>query len=95
MEGERAHTHARKVVAQAESVQDPRRVRADLDARADLAERAGALVDVDVEPRLQQRERGGQAADAAADDSDRDPLPSDVRFLTDHAARAQPARSEG
>jgi hypothetical protein len=52
-------------------VQHARRVGADLDARADLADRRGALVDVDVEARLQERQRSRDPADAAADDRDR------------------------
>jgi hypothetical protein len=52
-------------------MEDARGVGADLDARADLAYRRGSLVDVDVEPGLQERERGRDAADAAADDRDR------------------------
>jgi hypothetical protein len=59
-------------------VQDPRGVRADLDARADLAQRPRALVDVDVEARLQQGQRGREAADAASDHADRDLLAFDA-----------------
>ena len=64
---ERLHAHARQRVGQAEPVQDARGVGADLDAGADLAERAGLLVDLDVEAGPQQRQRRGGAADAAAD----------------------------
>jgi hypothetical protein len=52
-------------------MENPRRVGTDLDARTDLAHGCGALVDVDVEAGLQQRERCAEAADASADDRDR------------------------
>jgi hypothetical protein len=52
-------------------MENPRRVWADLDAGADLAHGRGALVDVDVEAGVQQRQRCTEAADASADDRDR------------------------
>jgi hypothetical protein len=52
-------------------MQHARGVGTDLDAGPDLADRTGALVDVDVEPGLQQRQRCGDPPDAAADDRDR------------------------
>ena len=64
-------------------MEDARGVGADLDAGADLAERAGALVDVDVEPGLEQGQRRSETADAASDDADRELLPSDLQVLTD------------
>ena len=64
-------------LAEAEPDQDPRCVRPDIDARADLREQARLLVDLHVEAGLQQVERGGEPADAAADDRDPDfALPS-------------------
>jgi hypothetical protein len=68
--GLRGDARPREIPRQPESVQDPRGVRADLDAGAHLRQLAGPLVDVDVEAGLQQRQRGAQAADAAADDGD-------------------------
>jgi hypothetical protein len=65
------HAGSRQLLAEAEPVQDARGVRADLNAGADLAQRRGPLVDVDVEAGLQQRERCAEAADASADDRDR------------------------
>jgi hypothetical protein len=69
--GQRADAHPGQVVGQPKAVQDARRVGADLDARADLTDRRGALVDVDVEARLQERQRSRDPADPAADDGDR------------------------
>jgi len=50
----RADAELLQLVRQAQSHQDARGIRADLDAGADLAERARLLVDVNVEPRPQQ-----------------------------------------
>ena len=69
-------------------MQDARRVGADLDARADLADGRGALVDVDVESGLQQRQRRRDAADATADDRDRG-----ARSLLDAQVLAAAART--
>ena len=55
---------------QAEPDQQARGVGADLDAGADLADARRLLVDMDVEAGLQQMQRRGEAADAAADDRD-------------------------
>ena len=57
-----------QLLAKPEPDQEPRRVRPDVDAGADLGEPARLLVDLDVEAGLQQADRGGQPADAAADD---------------------------
>ncbi len=54
--------------AQAEPMEQPRGVGADLDAGADLADARRLLVDLHVEAGLQQMQRGGEPADAAADD---------------------------
>jgi hypothetical protein len=69
--GERAHAHPRQVLGEAQAMQDPRGVGADLDPGADLADGRRALVDVHVEAGLQQRQRRRDPADAATDDRDR------------------------
>jgi hypothetical protein len=68
--GQRADAHPGQVVGQPQAVQDARRVGADLDAGADLADGRSALVDVDVEAGLQERQRGCDPTDTAADDRD-------------------------
>ena len=68
--GERPHAGAIERRLEAEADQQARGVGADLDAGADLADARRLLVDMDVEPGLQQMQRGRQAADAAADDGD-------------------------
>ncbi len=68
--GERPHAGAIERRLEAEADQQARGVGADLDAGADLADARRLLVDMDVEPGLQQVQRGRQAADAAADDGD-------------------------
>jgi hypothetical protein len=55
VEVQRAHAHPRELVGQADAMENPRRVGADLDAGADLAHGCGALVDVDVEAGVQER----------------------------------------
>ena len=74
MEERRAERHLGAFLAKPEPDQDARRVRADVDAGADLAEQARLLVDLHVEAGLQQADRGGEPADAAADDGDPDVL---------------------
>ena len=59
-----------------ERVEHAGAVGADLDAGADLLQLGRLLVDLDVEAALEQRQRRGQSADAAADDDD---LVSDIR----------------
>ncbi len=51
-------------------MQNARRIGADIDAGADLAERPRLLVDVHIEARLEQAQGRAEAADAAADDRD-------------------------
>jgi hypothetical protein len=51
-------------------VQQPRRVRTDLQPGADLAQLVRLLVDVDLEPVPAQAQCCGQAADAGSDDDD-------------------------
>jgi hypothetical protein len=48
-------------------VQHPGAIGADLDAGADFGQLRGLLVDGDVDAPAQQRQRGGQTADSAAD----------------------------
>src|SRR5882757_8977935 len=68
--GERPHAGAIEVRLEAEADQQARGVGADLDAGAYLADARRLLVDMDVEPGLQQVQGGRQATDAAADDGD-------------------------
>ena len=65
-------------VLQAERMQHARAVGADLHAGADLAQFARLLVDLDLDPAPDQRERAGEPADAAADDEDVVRHPSSV-----------------
>src|SRR5918992_4160676 len=58
-------------------MQDAGGVGADLAPRADLAERRGLLVHVDVDAAAQQRQRRGEAADPTAHDADRDSISHD------------------
>ena len=53
--------------AQAEPMQQPRGVGADLNARANLADPRRLLMDLDVDAGVQEMQRGRQTADAAAD----------------------------
>src|SRR4029077_1265891 len=64
----RAHALAQQSLGKTESEQNTRRVRAHVDAAADMGQHRHLLVDIDLEPGLAQRQRGGQAADAAAED---------------------------
>ncbi len=61
-------------LAEAEPDQKARCVRPDVDAGADFGEQPRLLVDLHVETGLQQADRGGEPADAAADDRDPDVL---------------------
>ena len=70
--GERPDAHRGQVVREAQAVEDARRVRADLDPGADLADRARLLVHLHVEAGAVERQRGRQAADPGADDRDGD-----------------------
>jgi len=73
---ERPHCLAVEPLAEAESIQDAYRVRRHIDTAADLGELGRLLIDLDVEAGLAQRHRGGEAAEAGADDGDpvrRDP----------------------
>src|SRR5262249_46230796 len=62
--------HAPQRLLEPERVQHPGAVRADLDSGAALLQLGGLLVALDVEAAPQQRERGREAADAAAYDDD-------------------------
>ena len=66
----RQHLHALERVLEAQRIKHARAVRADLDAGADLLELRRLLVDLDVEPALEQRQRRGKPADAATDNDD-------------------------
>ena len=55
-------------VLEAQRMQHARAVGADLHAGADLAQFRRLLVDLDLDPAPDQRERAGEPADAAADD---------------------------
>ena len=57
-----------QLVADAERVEHARAVRGELHAGADLLQLGGLLVHVDVDAVLEQRQRGGQPADAAPGD---------------------------
>ena len=59
-------------------MQHARAVRAHLHPGADLAQFAGLLVDRDLDPPPDQRERTGEPADAAANDEDVVRHPSSV-----------------
>ena len=54
-----------QLLADAERIEHPRAVRGELHARADFLELRGLLVDLDINARAEQRERGGEPADAA------------------------------
>ncbi len=75
MGAERPHGLAVERRAEAEPIEDPRRVRPHVDAAADLGQLRRLLVDVDVEAGLAQRHGGREAADAGADDGDRERSP--------------------
>ncbi len=63
--------HAARGFADAEIVEGVKRVRSELDAGADLAERGGLFQQDRGNALLRQPERRGEAADAAAGDQDR------------------------
>ena len=67
---DRLHALAVEPGAEAEPAQYPRRIRPHVDAAADLGQLGRLLVEIDIKPGLAQRHRGGQPADAAADDTD-------------------------
>src|SRR5882724_53918 len=67
---ERAHPLAVKARGEAEPAQDARRVRAHVDAAADLGELGRLLVDIDLEAGAAQRQCGREPSDAAADHRD-------------------------
>ena len=64
----RQHLHLPQRLFKSERIKHARAVRADLHAGADFAQHGRLFVDDDVEAALQQRKRGRQPADAAADD---------------------------
>src|SRR6516162_5999032 len=68
--GERADPFAVKPRSKPQSAQDAHRVRAHVDAATNLRELGGLLVDIYGETCLPQRQRGGETADATADNGD-------------------------
>lgn len=64
------HRDLRERLAQAELLQRPHHVRRNDDPCADLAQPGRLLVDRCLEPGLAEEQRGGQAAQAAADNGD-------------------------
>jgi hypothetical protein len=62
--------HAAERLREAQAVEDPRRVRRELDAGAHLPQGGRLLEDGDGDPRARQRERRRQASDARADHRD-------------------------
>ena len=102
---DRAHPLAVEPFGEPEPAQDARRVRAHVDAAADLGQFGRLLVDIDRETGPTQRQGGGQAADAGADHGNLErcgrhpsgrlsnaatrPLPPDRRLV---ALRRLPAR---
>ena len=70
MRDERAHAVAVEPRAEAKAAQDAHRVRAHVDAAADLGQFRGLFIDVRVEAGLVQRHGGAEAADTSADDAD-------------------------
>jgi hypothetical protein len=64
-------------------MQDPRRIRTDLDTGSYLAKHGGPLVHVCVEARTQQRQRGTKPTDTAPDDPHGEPLRAHFHLLLD------------
>src|SRR5262245_36660723 len=64
--GERTHTHFGEFVRKPQPMQDARRVGADLDAGANLAQDSRTFVNVYIEAGVQEGKRRSQAAEAAA-----------------------------
>src|ERR1700730_5078206 len=62
----RAHALAQQSLGKTESEQNTGRVRAHVDAAADMGQRRRLLIDIDLKPRPAQRQRGGETTDAAA-----------------------------
>src|SRR5215472_2634530 len=68
--GERADALAVEPCSKSQSAQDAHRVRAHVDAATDLGKFGGLLVDIYGKTCLPQRQRGGETADATADNGD-------------------------
>ena len=90
----RAHALAVEPCGEAQPAQDAHRIRAHVDAAADLGELGRLLVDVDLEPGSAQRQRGGEAADAAADHRDPERCAGPLRkiFVLVHGGLVRVAR---
>src|SRR5262249_1987945 len=71
VEGARPDAAGAEPFGKSEPMQQPRRVRADVDAGADFTQRLCLLINVHVETGPQQGSGGREAANAAADDRDR------------------------
>src|SRR5579862_3235763 len=65
----RAHAEVMQRILEAEAVENPRCVRTDLDACANLAQFSGLLKNLDLEAGASQRQCGGEATDTASDDN--------------------------
>src|SRR5262249_33658513 len=68
--GGRYRADALDCVLQTERVEDTGAVRADLDPGPHFPQLGSLFVDVDIDPLAQQRQGGGQSADAATHDGD-------------------------
>ena len=69
MRGERAHAVAVEPRTQAKAAQDTHRVRADIDAAADLGQFCSLFINLRLEAGSAQRHGGSKAADTCADDA--------------------------
>src|SRR3569833_1376262 len=85
--------HGARGFADAEIVKGVKRVRPELDARADFAERGGLYKQHRGNALLRQPERGGETADAAAGDQDRPPLQPRHQFDFPKCSSASSARN--
>src|SRR5439155_2699091 len=88
---ERAYALAIEPGSEAQPAQDARRIRAHVDAAADLGEFGRLLVDIDFEARLPQRQCRGEPTDAAADHRDPEGCAAH-RDLTQLRRRCQPLK---
>ena len=73
--------------SEAQSAQDAHRVRTHVDAATDLGKLGRLLIDVDLEAGLAQRQRGGEATDAATNNGDPERYDSPLRAIDTFAHR--------